>query len=159
MRRADRSLIFDVDDFRPNLTPAELFSGGAFGGAYWRPIHSTVTGLDYEKVYTRYQCLAGIDPDLLARSPPDVSVNKFGVQSGTSLEYWESRGWIAAQDPYGWVQWYCEYYDGRRSSDDARQITRWKNFAGPKGRFRIRAERRPSPVILQGLHQWAYSVS
>ena len=21
--------------------------------------------------------------------------------------------------PYGWVQWYCDYYSGKRSADDA----------------------------------------
>lgn len=39
-------------------------------------------------------------------------------------------------DPYGWFQWYCRFYRGRRSSDDARQISRWKALAGTKGRFK-----------------------
>ena len=50
----------------------------------------------------------------------------------------ESNGWIVEQDPYGWFQWYCRFYRGRRSEDDQRQIDRWKNLTGPKGRFRRR---------------------
>ena len=42
------------------------------------------------------------------------------------------------QDPYGWVQWYCRFYKGRRIPDDERQIKRWLAFAGPKGRFKKR---------------------
>ena len=36
---------------------------------------------------------------------------------------------IHKQDPYGWFQWYCRYYLGRRSKDDKRQIKRWISIA------------------------------
>ena len=29
--------------FRPNLTPKEIFDLGSFGGTYWRPIFSSIT--------------------------------------------------------------------------------------------------------------------
>ena len=45
---------------------------------------------------------------------------------GTSLRFWESKGWISKVDPCGWFQWYCRYWLGRRSSDDERQIRRWR---------------------------------
>ena len=54
-----------------------------------------------------------------------VRVNKYGVKCGTSLRFWENKGWIKDIDPYGWFQWYCRYHLGRRSSDDSRQIKRW----------------------------------
>lgn len=93
----------------------------------------------------------------------NIRLNKYKVHSGTTLEDWENSGWIQAQDPYGWVQWYCEFYSGRRSEDDKRQIQRWLNFAGPKGRFKKRLismikdrgttydDASVSPVIRQGL--------
>ena len=47
---------------------------------------------------------------------------------GTSLRFWENKGWINKQDPYGWFQWYFIYWLGRRSKDDERQIKRWKGI-------------------------------
>ena len=63
-------------------------------------------------------------------------VNYFKVKSGLSQEQWEEKGWINNQDPRGWFQWYCRYFLGRRTDDDERQIQRWNNFCGEKGRWR-----------------------
>ena len=34
----------DYPEFRPDLSPKEIFELGSFGGTYWRPITSRVTG-------------------------------------------------------------------------------------------------------------------
>ena len=34
----------DFPDFKPNLTPKEVLQAGSFGGTYFRPIYSSVTG-------------------------------------------------------------------------------------------------------------------
>ena len=161
----------DYPEFRPNLTPAEIFEQGAFGGTYWRPIYSSVTGKNYKNKHRKYKFLDQIPEDLLSRSEYDVSINKYKVRSGTTLEFWESKGWIVSTDPYGWVQWYSAFYNGRRSDDDRRQINRWLAFAGPNGRFfrrlvnMINQSRKKyndvtvSPVIRQGLHHWAKKIT
>ena len=64
----------------------------------------------------------------------DPTVNTYKVKCGGDLEMWESSGWIKEVDPYGWFMWYCRFYLGRRCEDDERQIGRWKNCTGPKGR-------------------------
>ena len=98
-------------------------------------------------------------------------MNTYKVKCGSSLEDWESKNWIVKQDPYGWFQWYCHFYMGRRTNDDQRQIDRWLKLAGPNGRFRrtlmnkiIKAGKEyndisVSPVIRQVLQHWGYKLS
>ena len=38
----------DYPNFKPNLSPSEIFHEGAFGGTYWRKIYSTVNKQYYE---------------------------------------------------------------------------------------------------------------
>ena len=40
------------------------------------------------------------------------AANKYGVKAGQDQAFWEGKGWIAAQDPRGWFQWYCRFYQG-----------------------------------------------
>jgi len=165
-RRLDGTLIFkDHDEFRPNMTPKQMFSAGIFGGTYFRDIQSSVTQKKYQNVWEEFpkSWFLGLDIDTEVASPVCnfKNVNKYGVHSGSSLKYWEERGWIKAQDPYGWVQWYCRYFLGRKSPDDARQIDRWQKIAGKeKGRWRKnllnkKKQGKTSPVIQQLLLQWA----
>jgi len=162
----------DRPDFRPNMTPREIFSEGSFGGTYWRPIFSSVISRRLRNQHLEFEgWWEEIDEGLLTSENYDKNVNRFEVSCGTSLEMWEKKGWIREQDPYGWVQWYCRFYKGRRTPDDDRQIRRWKAFAGEKGRFRNQLinlvisretshdDVSVSPVIRQSLQHWAYRLN
>ena len=72
--------------------------------------------------------LKNIDQKYYCSDYYDASVNKYGVKCGTSLRYWENKGWIIPLDPYGWFQFFFIYLLGRRSKDDERQIKRWKGI-------------------------------
>ena len=115
------------------LTPVEVIREGAFGGTYFRDIYSGVTGKWYKKSWKEFDQLKDIDQKYYCSDYYDVSVNKYGVKCGTSLRFWENKGWINEIDPYGWFQWYFRYWLGRRSKDDKRQINRWKKIVS---RFR-----------------------
>lgn len=157
----------DHPEFTPNLSPKEMFALGIFGGTYFRPIYSRVTSRSYKNAWKEFPSswFAGLDIETeVASSDIDLSINKYGVWSGTSLEYWESKGWIKAQDPYGWVQWYMRFFMGRRTPDDQRQIDRWIGIQSRFGKRLVsmcKAARKNinnstvSPVIRQLLIQWA----
>ena len=70
-----------------------------------------------------------IDKEYYCSNYYDVIVNKYGVKCGTSLRFWENKGWINEIYPYGWFQWYFRYWLIRRLKDDERQINRWKGIA------------------------------
>ena len=108
-------------DFGANKTPIEVIKEGAFRGTYFTEIYSGVTGKWYKKSWKEFDQLKDIDQKYYCSDYYDVSVNKYGVKCGTSLRFWENKGWI---DPYGWFQWYFRYWFGRRAQDDKRQINR-----------------------------------
>ena len=58
----------------------------------------------------------------------DVGLSYYGVDVGTSLRFWESKGLFNEIDPYGWFQWYFRYWKGKKSKDDKRQINRWEKI-------------------------------
>ena len=166
----------DYPEFKPNLSPHEILKMGAFGGTYFRPIYSSVTKKHYksEDVIEEYpkSWFKGIDIEKMVISPKyDKKINKYGVKCGSDLEDWENSGWMDKQDPYGWFQWYCRFYRGRRTNDDDRQVKRWLALAGPKGRFKKRLinmikdkdakydDATISPVIRQTLQHWACRIT
>ena len=160
--------------FKPNCSPEEVLRGGAFGGTYFRPIVSAVTNLRYTgKEAVESSChsswVEGLDAKiLLTSSVYRENVNKFRKKCGGSLGMWESSGWISETDPYGWFQWYCRFFQGRRTSDDERQIQRWNSLTGEKGRFRNQLLKKIivagkkvgdvsiSPVVRQTLWHWGF---
>jgi len=175
-RNAKGELVFpDFPDFRPNLSPAEVLGMGSFGGTYFRPIYSSCTKRKYgPEVWEELpqDWLKGLNVKTQVACPVyDASRNKYGVKCGGSLEMWEESGWMREQDPYGWFQWFCRFYQGRRTEDDQRQVDRWSKCAGPKGRWKGNLISKcvksgcgfdnygVSPVVRQTLQHWAYTLT
>ncbi|XP_077977689.1 uncharacterized protein LOC144433254 [Glandiceps talaboti] len=164
----------DYPMFRPNLSPKEVLQAGSFGGTYFRPIKSGVTGEKYSGVWKELpkDWLEGLEVSKqVSSSAYRPEVNAYKVKCGGSLEMWESSGWIDKQDPYGWFMWYCRFYEGRRTEDDERQIGRWCRCASLTGRWRNNlitkvynskcAFDNPaiSPVVRQTLQHWGYRLT
>jgi hypothetical protein len=172
----DPALKEALKEFHPNRTPEEVLRSGAFGGTYFRPIISSVTNIRYsakEVLNDTVQpdWIKGLPSNMLSSNTYNIQVNKYKAKCGGSLGMWESSGWISDVDPYGWFQWYCRFYSGRRCSDDIRQIGRWKGLAGEKGRFRsqlcnkivaaggLEKGKDVSPVVRQTLLHWGLEVT
>jgi len=134
-------------EFRPQLTPKEMLALGVFCGKYMT------------------DCRDEFPPSWFARarlspSGRDCSLNCFGVDASQPLSVWRRKGWIHADDPRGWFQWYCGYFMGRRMpEEDARQIKRWKAIRRHIAQIKRHCEPGDSlcrPRQRQALLQWAY---
>ena len=77
-----------------------------------------------QKVIKEFDQLRNIDQKYYCSSCSDICVYK----CGTSLRFWENKGWINKMNPYGWFQWYFRYCLRKRSKDDKRIISRWKGI-------------------------------
>lgn len=96
----------DYPEFKPNLSPREMFKLGSFGGTYWRPIKSKVVKKDLKNLHKKYpkSWWKGIPENHLTLpfDKYDKTINKYGVKVGTTLGFWEGKGWIKKHHPYGW---------------------------------------------------------
>jgi len=133
-------------EFKPQLTPREMLELGVFGGKYLT---------DCRKEFPRswFACAK------LSPKKKDPSLNYFGIDASKPLSYWKKKGWIWKDDPRGWFQWYCRYYMGRRSEDDARQIGRWKQIKRHIAQLQRHCEPGDPhcrPRQRQALLHWAY---
>ena len=115
-------------EFGPNISPDKVIKKGAFGGTYFRDIYSGVNDRFYKNSWKEFKELESIDKKYYSSDFYDVSVNKYGVECGASLKFWEEKGQINEIGPYRWFQWYFRYWKGRKSEDDQRQIGRWKRI-------------------------------
>jgi hypothetical protein len=102
------------DEFKPHLTPKEMLELGVFGGRYFEDIPGEFPTSWFTKA------------KLTNDGNKHKELNYYGVLASQPRSVWQAKGWIHPDDPLGWFQWYCRYYQGRRHPDDERQIKRWK---------------------------------
>ena len=134
-------------EFRPDLSPREMLALGVFGRKYMNDCRD-----EFPQEW--------FDDARLSPERKDISLNCFGVDASQPLAEWRRKGWIFADDPRGWFQWYCRYYRGRRLPDeDQRQIRRWRMMR--RHIAQIAHHCRPGDVFCrprqrQALLHWAY---
>jgi hypothetical protein len=133
-------------DFHPELTPKQMLQLGVFGGRYMTDCRREFPASWFARAK-------------LCHDRHDPTLNFFGVNASQPLSVWRKQGWISAEDPRGWFQWYCRYYMGRRCDDDARQIRRWRAVRRHVVQLRkacARGDWSCRPRQRQALLHWAY---
>jgi hypothetical protein len=133
-------------DFKPELSPKQMLELGVFGGKYM-----TDCADEFPKSWFKSA--------KLCHERHEPSLNFFGINASQPLSVWRKKGWIHADDPRGWFQWYCRYYMGRRCLDDERQIKRWKAVTRHIAQVRKNCRRgnlKCRPKQRQALLHWAY---
>ena len=84
------------------------------------------------------------------------------------LRFWKNKGWINEIDPYAWFRWYFRYWLGMRSSDDEKQINRWKKIVSTLRGTLVNMIKEAdskfddysiSPKIRQILLHWSYELT
>lgn len=100
--------------FTPDLTPKQMLQLGVFGGYY------------FEEMPKEFPKSWFVQAKLSDDRQSHKELNYFKVNASQSRRVWQQKGWMHTDDPYGWFQWYCRYFMGRRHEDDTRQIKRWK---------------------------------
>ena len=137
-------------DFRPELSPKEMLALGVFGGRYLR---------DCRREFPRdWFAKAKLHP--LGEKGHDPKLNYFGVDASQPLAVWRKKGWIHKDDPRGWFQWYCRYWQGRRlPEEDAWQIKRWRQIKRHLTQIKKNCRARDlacRPRQRQAVLHWAY---
>ena len=145
----------------PNISPVDVIKKGSFGGTYFRDIYSSINDKWYKNSWKEFEELKNIDKKYYYFDFYDIDLNYYKVEVGTSLRFWENKGWINKIDPYGWFQWYFRYWKGRRSEDDKRQINRWKKIVD---RFvgilrKLNSKGKDCKKIRQILLDWCYELT
>jgi hypothetical protein len=149
-KRSDGTYIFpDHPEFRPNVSPREMFQLGVLGGTYWRRLKNPFDGLTYMNEYKQIPSLADLPESIMSSSTYSPSKNRYGVKAGSSFETWHRSGWLRPSAWRGWIMWYSLFFEGLRTDDDSRQIKRWQAFIN---RFKNRAA--SSDVVKQNLLEW-----
>jgi hypothetical protein len=145
---ADKKDISWDPNFTPSYTPLEMLEMGVFEGKYI----NAVKGLPA----SWYKLPKVVGP----KDEPDETLNYYGVKSRQGLSEWKKNGWLKT-DKFGWFEWYCKYYLGRRlGKEDEWQIGRWRSFVA-RHNAQVQAKCKVGDKTCntrqrQGLLQWAW---
>lgn len=132
------------ENFAPRYTPKEMLEMGIFGGKYFNDIKKDFPSEWFENAKM-----------VKLGDPSDITLNYFKVISSQKLSQWQEKKWIMTDD-HGWVQWYFNYYLGRRlPGEDEIQIQRWKSVIA-RHTGQIKSEKDLTPKRGQALLHWSW---
>ena len=96
---------------------------------------------------------ASFEPDIAPGEMRETYNSIYGKTGPrlASMQSWPTH-WLDDQDKQGWLEWYQNYADGRRSEQDDKQIARWKSF---KARHGSQFAANPTPRRAFALKNWA----
>ena len=134
---ADGMIKSSTISFSPDLSPSKVFDT-------WQEFDFELNDAIKE---------ASFDPDLKPGDMKETYNSIYGKKGPrlASMRAWPEH-WLDDQDKQGWLQWYENYVDGRRSDQDAKQIERWKGF---KRRHGAQFVTNPTPRRAYALTNWA----
>lgn len=120
----------DNKSFVTCYSPLRMIELGIFGHGYFgiKDVEET----EFKKLLNLVPNFADqIDEEIKRKillHPQDFSLNRYGMNAGLDHTAWTENKWIIPDDPYGWFNWYIQFYYGRRHKDDFRQINRFRAF-------------------------------
>jgi hypothetical protein len=158
----------DNRSFVTCYSPLRMIELGIFGHGYFGI--KDVDDSEFRKILNLIPNFAeqiddGIREKILL-SPQNFSLNRYGTNAGLDHTAWLENKWIISDDPYGWFNWYIQFYYGRRHRDDFRQINRFRSFVKRhRGMLAGFCQKANVPIeqaefkyqkTCQGLLQWAW---
>lgn len=123
--------------FSPDLSPDEVVDS-------WQSLD-----FDMEHAIKQADFAPDITPDEMQESYDSI-YNSRGPRLASMKEW--PKHWLDDQDTQGWLEWYRNWNDGRRSEQDAKQIARWKSF---KARHSAQFAMKPTARRAYALKNWA----
>ena len=137
----------DHPEFQPFYTPKQMLEMGVFEGKYLNSCRD-----EYPADWFENARLSDV---------PDPKMNYFGVKSRKPSAWWAERNLFHIQDPRGWFEWYCRFWMGRRTADDARQIQRQRMMVRHHAQIMLhgRGDMTHRKKQRQTLLQWSWNVA
>ena len=90
-------------NFGTSKTTVEVIKEGALQGTCFKHIYSGINSKWYRKSWkNKFDELKNIDQNYYCSDYYDIGINRYKVKCGTSLRFWEDKGWINYLDPYAW---------------------------------------------------------
>ena len=87
-------------NFGTNKSLIEVIKKGSFEGTCVRDIYSNINSKWYKNSWKEFNSLKNIDTKCSSNFY-DTKINKYGIKCGTSLRFWENKGWIHPNEPMG----------------------------------------------------------